>query len=374
MAFALGLAGAGLLVLTWGVYPTVIAVLARLVPRRRPAAPATWPSATALLAARETTAVIDARVRNWLDGDYAGALDVIVALDPSTMDPWTPGADIARRVTVITGDAPGGKCANLNAAARLASGDILVMGDAHQLFARDAITQLVTTLGDPRIGAVAGQLEIPASHAGFVSRLYWRYERALRANEARLHSTVGVSGSIYAIRRSLWEPLRPGLILDDVFVPMRLVLAGHRVAFERSAIATETRRVEAEQEFRRKVRTLTGNYQLCAWLPAVLVPLRNPIWLQFVLHKLARLLTPFALLAAVAGLMLALPTPPISVALVLGVALLALTLLVTLSPDPFSRRARTATALVASLLAAPVVALANALQGKWDVWQPHARQ
>ena len=116
MAFALGLAGAGLLVLTWGVYPTVIAVLARLVPRRRPAAPATWPSATALLAARETTAVIDARVRNWLDGDYAGALDVIVALDPSTMDPRTPGADIARRVTVITGDAPGGKCANLNAA------------------------------------------------------------------------------------------------------------------------------------------------------------------------------------------------------------------------------------------------------------------
>jgi len=46
-------------------------------------------------------------------------------------------------------------------------------------------------------------------------------------------------------------------------------------------------------EFQRKVRTLTGNWQLCAWLPAVLVPWRNPVWAAFLCHKILRLLTPF---------------------------------------------------------------------------------
>ena len=41
------------------------------------------------------------------------------------------------------------------------------------------------------------------------------------------------------------------------------------------------------------VRTLTGVIQVCAWLPGVLNPLRNRIWLQFVFHKLLRLLTPY---------------------------------------------------------------------------------
>ncbi len=371
MSFALGLTGAGVLLVTWGLYPLVVSLLARLAPAVAPTPPSAWPSVTALLAARETPAVIEARVRNWFASDYAGPLDVVVALDPSTPERWAPPPDLASRVRVVVGDAPGGKCANLNAGVRLATGDVLIMGDAHQLFATDAITRLVQRLGDARVGAVGGQLEIPRDRAGLVSRLYWRYERALRANESRVHSTIGVSGSIYAIRRALWEPLPAGLILDDVYVPMRLVLLGHRVAFDRAAVATETRRVESDQEFRRKVRTLTGNYQLCAWLPAILVPGRNPVWLQFVLHKLARLLTPFALVASAIGFAIALPqvlVMPVGIAIGTAIAAAAL------SPDPISRRLRSAGLQLSSLLSAPVVALFNALRGRWDVWQPHARR
>ncbi|MBI3793083.1 MAG: glycosyltransferase [Gemmatimonadetes bacterium] len=374
MTLALGLAGAVLLLVTWGLYPLVIALLARVAPARRAAPPAAWPSVTALLAARESPAVIEARVRNWFASDYAGPLDVVVALDPSVTEPWVPPADLAPRVRVVVGDAPGGKCANLNAAARVATGDVLVMGDAHQLFAPDAIRLLVAGLGDPKVGAVAGQLDIPPGRIGLVSRLYWNYERTLRANEARLHSTVGVSGSIYAMRRALWQPLRAGLILDDVFVPMRLVTEGWRIAFEARAIATESRQVEAAQEFRRKVRTLTGNYQLCAWLPAVVVPWRNPIWLQFVLHKLARLATPFALVAVLVGLAAAVASLARPVALAVAGVLAAVILLAGLSPDPLSRRLRRAAMSFGALVAAPAVAFVNAVQGKWDVWQPHARR
>jgi hypothetical protein len=52
---------------------------------------------------------------------------------------------------------------------------------------------------------------------------------------------------------------------------------------------------------RRKVRTLAGNFQLLAQEPRLLVPGVNPVWLQFVSHKVARLLVPYALIAVLAS-------------------------------------------------------------------------
>ena len=63
---------------------------------------------------------------------------------------------------------------------------------------------------------------------------------------------LGATGAIYALRRSLWRPLPPGTILDDVLAPMRAVLAGHRVVFEPAArafdytVARRRRREPAE--------------------------------------------------------------------------------------------------------------------------------
>lgn len=368
MALVLGAAGAASLLVTWILYPLVIGLLAAA---RRPDRPARWPElprVTAILAAREPAAVIESRVRNWLASDYAGPLDVVVAHEPG--HPWAVPADIAPRVRVVAGDAPGGKCANLNAGVRAADGEVLVLGDAHQSFAPAAITALVSALGDPTLGAVSGQLEIPGDRAGIVLRAYWAYEKRLRRDEARLQSAIGVSGSIYAMRASLWEPLPPGLILDDVHLPMRLVLAGHRVGFEPTAVATETRTVNTSQEYRRKVRTLTGNLQLIAWMPAILLPVRNPVWLQFVLHKLARLVTPYALLAVIASLawtaapfLWPLSGAELAVAVFLGAWL-------ALSTDPVAKRLRGALAQFAALQAATVMALANATRGRWNVWQP----
>jgi hypothetical protein len=50
-------------------------------------------------------------------------------------------------------------------------------------------------------------------------------------------------------------------------------------------------------EYRRKVRTLCGNYQLLVSLPQAVLPWRNPIFIQFISHKLGRLVVPWALLS-----------------------------------------------------------------------------
>src|SRR5436305_601320 len=119
--------------------------------------------------------------------------------------------------------------------------------------------------------------------------LYWRYEKQIRRDESATGSVVGATGAIYAMRRSLWQPLPDDTILDDVLTPMRCVMAGYRVVFEERACAFDRTAPDANTEGRRKLRTLAGNYQLLWLEPRLLLPWCNPAWLQFVSHKVGRL-------------------------------------------------------------------------------------
>jgi hypothetical protein len=98
------------------------------------------------------------------------------------------------------------------------------------------------------------------------------------------------------MRRWLWQPLPDDTLLDDVLAPMRVVMRGYRVTFDGLARAFDVTAKDASAEMRRKVRTLAGNFQLLAREPRLLVPGLNPVWLQFMSHKVGRLLVPYALI------------------------------------------------------------------------------
>jgi cellulose synthase/poly-beta-1,6-N-acetylglucosamine synthase-like glycosyltransferase len=108
---------------------------------------------------------------------------------------------------------------------------------------------------------------------------------------------LGATGAIYAMRRALWQPLPAETILDDVLSPMRAVMAGYRVVFNENARAFDRAPVDADAESRRKVRTLAGNFQILRLEPRLLLPGRNPVWFQYMSHKVGRLAAPYALLA-----------------------------------------------------------------------------
>jgi cellulose synthase/poly-beta-1,6-N-acetylglucosamine synthase-like glycosyltransferase len=261
------------------------------------------PRVTVLIAAWREAGTIAAKLESLAKQSYpAEQLDVIVACDGS--DDGTP--DVAReagarhlpgRAQVLALVERRGKPSALNAAAAAAAGEIFVFTDARQPLSSRAVQALVEDLGDPDLGAVGGELVLSGdAPAG----AYWRYEALLRKWEGRAGSTVGVSGALYALRRELWRPLPDETILDDVLVPMRVRLQRKRVAFEPEAKAYD-RAAESAREFRRKVRTLSGNFQLLAILPRILSPFANPSWFDFVSHKLCRLLVPYALLLAFAA-------------------------------------------------------------------------
>lgn len=204
----------------------------------------------------------------------------------------------SRLVQVVELRDNAGKAQALSRGCAVARGDILVFADARQRWAADALVRLVENFRRPEVGAVSGELVIEAA-PGMLAGVgaYWRYEKWLRRSEARLHSTVGVSGSIAAVRRKLFTPIPAGILLDDVYWPMRVVMQRYRVVYDERAIAYDRLPDRARDEFRRKVRTLSGNFQLLAALPQTLSPLHNPIWIQFVSHKLLRLIVPWLLIA-----------------------------------------------------------------------------
>ena len=364
------------LVLVWLGYPAAIWVLARLFGREPQTGGASASRrVSVIIASRDDVSAIRERVRDALAADYpSGLLDVVVARDASGPDP-TPFelADAGKAARIVRGDTPGGKACALNAAVRAASGEILVFSDTAQRFVPNAVATLVAALEDPKIGAVSGALRVRSdvtdSRPSSLADWYWRFERWLRGEEARIHSTVGVTGAIYAMRRPDWRPLPAGVLCDDLYIPMELVLRGRRIGFAREAQAIDDRRFEASQEYQRKVRTLTGVLQVCMWLPAVLVPIRNPIWLQFVCHKLLRLLTPYfvfvALLAAIGAGAVSLVTRPDDSAPLLAMLALGAPVVIW----AVSRRARAAVAMGLAMQLAVVRATWNGLRGDWDVWR-----
>lgn len=360
------------LALIWFGYPVAVRLLAALRPRSSAAASGAT-GVSVILASCNDAESIRARVANLLDTDHpATLLEVVVALDAANAEA-TPSEleGLDERVRVVAGDAPGGKSATLNAGVRAARNPVLVFADTQQRFDRDSIPALVTGLTDPRVGAVSGMLELPGAHGTLnLAERYWRLERWLRKWEARLHSSVGVTGAIYAMRRALWKPLPANLILDDVYLPMRLVLEGWRVGFTPAAKARDVRRFEAGQEYKRKVRTLTGVIQVCAWLPGVLNPLRNPLWLQFVFHKLLRLLTPYLAVVALVGMAWAVVSALLSTALGTQLLLGAAVAGVALCLVPRVRRVLThQIAWGVAMQGSIVVATVNGVRGRWDVWR-----
>jgi len=290
-------------------YPCVIALWARIVdrrPRRAPFAAGQWPSISIVIAARNEAPRLRTRIRNLLDQAYPGRCEIIVVSDGSTDEPAAALAEFGAAVRLIE-LAPGGKPLALNAGVAASAGEILVFADARQHYAPGALVELVANFADPGVGGVTGELLLDCEQQprdNSVSEgigLYWVYEKWLRQCESRVWSTLGATGAIYALRRGCWTPLPAGTLLDDVLAPMRAVLNGCRIVFEERAIAHDRVSVDAAAESRRKTRTLAGNYQILWQEPRLLVPIANPVWLQYVSHKIGRLIVPWALIVLFAS-------------------------------------------------------------------------
>ncbi|MGD9781448.1 MAG: glycosyltransferase family 2 protein [Kiritimatiellia bacterium] len=210
----------------------------------------------------------------------------------------------APHVHVLEFEQRRGKAAVLNELMAKAGQPILAMMDARQRVEAGAISALLENFADPQVGAASGALVYESAEGGAQkgAESYWGYEKFIRSCESRFWAVPGATGALYAIRRELCRPIPENTLVDDVLIPMRAVLEGHRCLFEPSARVFDLPTTNFSHENLRKRRTLAGIWQIFRLEPAIYCVFRNPIWFQWVSHKFLRLLTPFLVFLSVFSL------------------------------------------------------------------------
>jgi len=258
----------GSIVYHYAGYPILLWLLSgrrKVTPPERSGAP---PSLSVIVPCHNEADVIAEKVATVRAQDYGGPIETIVSSDGS--DDGTETTAEKAGATVIHSPERRGKVAALNAGVAAATGEILVFSDANAMPARDAVARLVAWFADPRVGAVAGEQVIIKGGDGTVGAgesAYWRYEAFIKGLEAARGTALCADGSLYAVRKELYEAPPSGvLLMDDFYISGAVVRAGYKIAYAPDAVAYEGASVSAAAEFKRKARILAGSLVSAALL------------------------------------------------------------------------------------------------------------
>jgi len=289
---------AALLTYAFVGYPLALALLARRHGEPHRGDPGYVPRVSVLLPVFDGERYVDAKLESLLAQDYPhDRLEILVYSDGSTDGTEAAVERFADRgIVLVRGARREGKPTALNALRARATGEVLVLTDVRQPLAPGAVRALVGHLADPAIGCVSGALVVDGTQG---SSAYWAYESFLRVRESRRYSMIGATGPLYALRAVDLPEVPVDLVLDDVWIPMQLVLRGKRAILDEQARAYDVA-FDDGRERQRKARTIAGMLQLLERMPELLDWRRNPVYFELVSHKVLRLASP-ALLGALAA-------------------------------------------------------------------------
>lgn len=256
-------------------YPVLIGLLAWVMPK--PVRQASIePTVTLLISAFNEAHVIGDKLKNAVALDYpSNKLEILVISDASSDETDSIVQSFSGQgVTLLRMLERGGKTVGLNAAMKIAKGDIVIFSDANIMYREDTIRQLVKNFADSSVGCATGDsqyVDDPHSAAHAQENTYWGYERFIRSMESLVGSTVGGDGAIFAIRRELYQPLSPETI-NDLVIPLQIVMKGYRAVFEPTAIGLEPSAGDFRKEFRRKRRIVNRSWRGVMSVAGILNP------------------------------------------------------------------------------------------------------
>ncbi|MBU2541256.1 MAG: glycosyltransferase family 2 protein [Candidatus Omnitrophica bacterium] len=286
------------------LYPMLLFLFDKFIQRPKFTTTENLPKVSLIIAAYNEEKVIEKRIKNCLELDYPkDRLEIIIASDGS--DDRTN--EIVRRynldgVILFDYSKRQGKANVLNETLPRTKHGIIIFSDANAFFEPDAIKKLVCYFDDSRIGCVCGLLKFvnaQGSDSAELENFYWRYETFLKKIEGARGSLLGANGPIYAIRKELFIPCPSDTIVEDFFIPMKILEKGYKVFYEKEAVAIEETTKHIIQEKQRRIRIGAGDFQALFRLLPMLNPLKGFSSFSFWSHKVLRWLAPFFLIFAV---------------------------------------------------------------------------
>jgi cellulose synthase/poly-beta-1,6-N-acetylglucosamine synthase-like glycosyltransferase len=303
MALILFWISVGLIVYTYFIFPLLVVLRGILLKKPYKSEDVSpLPLVSVIIAAYNEEKEIGEKLNNILSLDYPkDRLEVVIASDGSTDRTNEIVSEYASRGIKLLPLPRLGKAGALNAAVAASTGEILVFSDANSIYKSDALRAIVRPFADAKVGGVAGnQVYLKkkgTSVVGAGERSYWDFDRIMKQFESSAGNTISATGAIYAIRRSLFEPVVEG-VTDDFYTSTNVIARKYRLVFAPDAIAYESVAGTSKMEFGRKVRVITRG------LRAVLIARRqllNPFRygfyaVQLFSHKALRRLVVFLLL------------------------------------------------------------------------------
>ena len=298
----------GLIAYTYFVFPILLALLARFFGDRmvttsdsRP--DAYLPRVVMVVAAYNEERVLAAKLANtWLLDYPSDRFEILVGSDGSDDDTASIlRSCLDKRLRYFAFPNRRGKISVLNDLLGATEADIVVMSDANTMFAPDAIRKLISHFQDERVGCVSGELCLEQSGGVSGEGLYWKYEGWIKRSEARLGFLIGCNGGIFALRRTIYDPLPASTIIEDFVLTLRVIQKGYKIRFEPAARATESACESNRSEMTRKIRIGAGGWQALGLTRTVLLPQYGAASFAFWGHKVLRWMVPHFYLVGLAA-------------------------------------------------------------------------
>jgi cellulose synthase/poly-beta-1,6-N-acetylglucosamine synthase-like glycosyltransferase len=335
------------------------------------------PFVSIIVAAHNEESCIEEKLRNVLALDYPrDRVEILIGSDGSSDRTEEIVRGFASEaVGLVSLPQQHGKSAMQNSLASHASGELLVFTDADCLLPSAALSHLTAHFADPRVGLVSAcprYRNASETVVGCNEGIYLRYETWLRRRESDLGLLAMASGSLFAMRRSLWRPLAPHFG-DDFVLPLRVIRARmlNRVD-PRVVAATNLSQNRPSSMLRMKSRIVSKDFRALLAHRDLLNPFRYgatsvALWS----HKLLRWLIPYFLIALLATNACLLADPHFRAAFALQLAFYAAALVGFCLRD---RRTRILWSVPMSFCLvnfAALVGTAKALAGRTSgLWQP----
>ncbi|GGG62016.1 glycosyltransferase [Hymenobacter glacieicola] len=196
-----------------------------------------------------------------------------------------------------------GKPGVMEALSAEATAPVLVLTDANVFFTPDTLYHLVKHFRNPRIGQVGGHiLNLDHRRDGISGqeKAYLERENQIKYQEGVVWGTmIGAFGGCFAVRRACYHPAPASFIVDDFFISMAVLQEGYQAINELAAVCHEDVSDKLPEEFRRKARISTGNFQNLVAFRRLLWPPWRGVSFAYWSHKVLRWLTPLLLLVMV---------------------------------------------------------------------------
>ncbi|HEY6160728.1 MAG TPA: glycosyltransferase family 2 protein [Bacteroidia bacterium] len=194
-----------------------------------------------------------------------------------------------------------GKVMIVNGLVQMAAHDILIITDANVIFDRNTIYQLVKHFKNDSIALVDTNMINRGLHKGGISvqeKTYIQAEVFIKNAEGRIWGAMmGPFGGCYALRKNHFTGVPANFLVDDFYINMRALEKGGKCMNEPGAKVYEDVSNELGEEFRRKVRIATGNFQNLSTFSRLLGKF-NAISFCFFSHKVLRWIGPFFMISA----------------------------------------------------------------------------